>query len=555
MPKRTLSYKCLLITPSDVTVFRDEVEDAIQFWNAHTGRTRDIRIESAHWKSHAWPGPAGSAQSVINTQIVDDSDFGLAIFWARIGQKTDKHESGSVEEICRLRERGCQVAVYFCKGDIPQTQLGDDQFFRLMKLKKELQAHGGIVVEFTSSEELKYLIGQHITSIVDSLEDHEKDTSMDRLNSLNTLINGVRIAPYQVGKIHAKVWLGLLGGGDDKYSSQNLRFEYEHVYVPLPEPIEAERDQVISRLAREAKEGNREFFNSPTIRLHSISLGLHQTLNGHEAKAPLFKFRPTCWYDYALSNQRLAELIFIPGQGTMTIRDAYADENTLLLYRNTEWLRLSNILTISVVLRSEDEYTLVSRRSRRVDNHAGVYAASAAENMHRWKDEPSKASDFWSSPNSVVWEDEPSKTSDPWCPNSVVSIADKVTPDYEPIVCPNPFFTAIRGIREEVAKEVAATVSPKDVYFLALAWDLGHFNPHLYAVVRVPLKIKEIEKLIAAARAVDSWEGDLIALPFSPDGTLKELLMQAPWAEVAKGAVLRALVDKEGFQAVNKALT
>jgi hypothetical protein len=120
-------------------------------------------------------------------------------------------------------------------------------------------------------------------------------------------------------------------------------------------------------------------------------------------------------------------------------------------------------------------------------------------------------------------------------------------------MCPNPFFTVLRAVDEEIAKEVAQAATVNNVEFLSLAWDLHSFHPYLYAIVRVEMPITEVERILKGSRAADSWEATLFPVRFEPGDELKKYLADASWAEISKGAVLRALVHEYGYNDVDKA--
>lgn len=338
---------------------------------------------------------------------------------------------------------------------------------------------------------------------------------------------------YTIGRFKTEVYMGLLGGGDQVFDYQNLLFTYNPDREPLPKVLEDERKTLMPKLEADAKSNNRVLFNGPAIRLHSFDLNIQHT-TGEELKRPILHFKPTCWYDYVLSNQRLDEEILFDGK-RQTIRSLFADEDALETKGNIDWVKLSNILTVSVVLITRDNWTLIAYRRRIVNNANEKYAASAAENIHRWKDEPSIPGNPWSQPKMLIEKDK------------------EVSWDYRPSECPNPFFTAIRGVREEIAKEIADEIDVKDIKFLSLAWDLGGFNPHLYALVRVNMTIQEVERLLTANRPEDGWEHVLISVPFEPRGKLEDYLGNPKWAQISKGAVLRALVHVYGYKEVDKA--
>lgn len=351
---------------------------------------------------------------------------------------------------------------------------------------------------------------------------------------------------YKIGRFSANVYLGLLGGGDQVFDYKTLEFEYEHKWELLPQPIKEKRDSWISDMEKDAKFKNYEFFNGPAIRLHSFHLKTYQSPTGKEMRNPLLVFRPTCWYDYAVSNKKIDENVLVPDKGLTSIRSEYADFGRLLEERDIDWIKLSNILTVSVVLLTKDKWILIGKRTKRVDNAVQLFAASAAENIHRWLDEPSIPGDKWSNPK---WMTEKKSR----VPKVKGGKDISVDYDYKPSSCPNPFFTVLRAVKEEIAKEIAHTITIKDITFLSLAWDLKGFNPHLYALVRVNLSIRKVNHYIKGSRGDDIWESTLLPVRFEPGGDLERYLADAKWAEISKGAILRALVHEFGYREVDEA--
>lgn len=171
MPARVTEYRCLVISPSDVDAARDTVEEAIANWNAHYGRPRNIRVAAVRWESHASPRVGASPQQFINHQLVDTCDFGIAVFWARIGSPRDR--PGSLEEIERLRQRGGQVMVYFCNKPIPQDYLRDDQYARLQEFKAEIE-RVCLRKLYESEEQLSRMVTEHINSLIEEFGEHRQ---------------------------------------------------------------------------------------------------------------------------------------------------------------------------------------------------------------------------------------------------------------------------------------------------------------------------------------------------------------------------------------------
>ena len=85
MPRTVVEYRCILISPSDVEKERDLLSRTIERWNAHVGEALDARVSLVKGESQAVPDSELPPQDSLNVQVVDDSDFGIAVFWTRLG--------------------------------------------------------------------------------------------------------------------------------------------------------------------------------------------------------------------------------------------------------------------------------------------------------------------------------------------------------------------------------------------------------------------------------------------------------------------------------------
>lgn len=173
MAKKIVEYQCLLISPGDVSAERDAVEEVVGKWNAQVGVALDARIQIVRWETHSIPDLSGPPQSVLNRQIVDGCDFAIAIFWARLGTPTEEHQSGSLEEIQRLRGRGARVLTYFNTAAVSQDRLVDDQFRRLQEFKATLLKEG-LLGEFTDVAHLRELVLLHVTGVASGLLERDR---------------------------------------------------------------------------------------------------------------------------------------------------------------------------------------------------------------------------------------------------------------------------------------------------------------------------------------------------------------------------------------------
>jgi hypothetical protein len=168
MAKLVTHFKCLVISPGDVEEARDAVVSTILRWNAHAGEGLDVKVEAVRWESHARPQMGAAPQEIVNKQIADTCDFGIAVFWTRLGSPTASYPSGSVEEIERLLERGGNVMVYFCEAPIPQEALRDEQYDRLQELKHSYRERG-LLASYSSVDEFRAILPLHLNGVVNAL--------------------------------------------------------------------------------------------------------------------------------------------------------------------------------------------------------------------------------------------------------------------------------------------------------------------------------------------------------------------------------------------------
>jgi hypothetical protein len=159
-------FRCLLISPGDVQEERDAISDVFLRWNAHEGQAFEVYVALNRWEIGSTPALGDRPQEIINRQIVDESDFGIALFWSRLGTPTGQFPSGSAEEITRLAISQKQVMVYFKTAPIPQTST--EEFQRLRPFREELKS-SGLCEDFEDIGLLREKISHHITTAVTKL--------------------------------------------------------------------------------------------------------------------------------------------------------------------------------------------------------------------------------------------------------------------------------------------------------------------------------------------------------------------------------------------------
>lgn len=114
---------------------------------------------------------ASYPQEVVNSQIPDDYDILIAIFWGRIGTATPNFASGSVEELYQALSRNQsggkpEVMVYFKDAPIAPSEIDTEQLFKIQSLKKNLHDAGCLYNSFVDQSSFESLIRVHLSSAV-----------------------------------------------------------------------------------------------------------------------------------------------------------------------------------------------------------------------------------------------------------------------------------------------------------------------------------------------------------------------------------------------------
>jgi hypothetical protein len=167
MARAAIVLSVLVSSPSDVAPQCATIVSAIRDWNSSYSRDLGIVLEPVQWQTHAYPQSGDRPQAIINRQIVDESDMVVAVFGHRIGTATHAAESGTIEEIERLRASGKHVAVYFSIGPIPRDH-DPEQLRRLNEYKESLKENT-LYWTFESTEDLYRLASQHLARSVSRL--------------------------------------------------------------------------------------------------------------------------------------------------------------------------------------------------------------------------------------------------------------------------------------------------------------------------------------------------------------------------------------------------
>jgi hypothetical protein len=161
---RTLTvYEILIAGPSDVSEERTAAVGIVEKWNRDNGSLLGLRLEPLRWETHSRPELGDDAQSILNGQLVNQSDALIAIFGARLGTETPRAASGTAEEIERTAADGKPTMVYFGRGSVSRhadrEQLDLVDAFRARLHKK------GLTANYADIDDLREQLERHVARL------------------------------------------------------------------------------------------------------------------------------------------------------------------------------------------------------------------------------------------------------------------------------------------------------------------------------------------------------------------------------------------------------
>jgi len=188
MSYKTTTYKVLIASPSDVTSAREAIPEAIYRWNSINSDFYKVTLLPVKWETDTAPEAGESPQEIINRQMVKDCDILIGIFWTRIGTKTKKAESGTVEEITHFIKENKPTMIYFSSEPIEPDKIDLKQKKRLDEFKTEIEKIA-LIESYENIDDLKEKIDRQLTKTIKDVFINPKPIiykkSIGKLDKLN----------------------------------------------------------------------------------------------------------------------------------------------------------------------------------------------------------------------------------------------------------------------------------------------------------------------------------------------------------------------------------
>ncbi|MBB5217583.1 DUF4062 domain-containing protein [Parapusillimonas granuli] len=136
------TFNVMIASPGDVASERAIVRDVVYEWNAVHSGARKIVLLPIGWETHSSPEMGLPAQQIINRQVLNKCDLLVGVFWTRIGTPTEKHLSGTVEEIEEHIVSGKPAMLYFSSQPVAMDTVDLEQIQQLKEFRQSCQGRG-----------------------------------------------------------------------------------------------------------------------------------------------------------------------------------------------------------------------------------------------------------------------------------------------------------------------------------------------------------------------------------------------------------------------------
>ncbi len=136
------TFSVMIASPGDVASERAIVRDVVYEWNAVNANSRKVVLLPVGWETHSSPEMGATAQTIINRQVLSKCDLLVGVFWTRIGTATERHLSGTVEEIEEHISAGKPAMLYFSSQPVVLDTVDMDQVQKLKAFKASCQSRG-----------------------------------------------------------------------------------------------------------------------------------------------------------------------------------------------------------------------------------------------------------------------------------------------------------------------------------------------------------------------------------------------------------------------------
>jgi hypothetical protein len=146
------TFNVMIASPGDVDPERTIVREVIYEWNAVNSMSRKVVLLPVGWETHSSPEMGEAPQTIINRQVLSKCDLLVGVFWTRIGTATERHLSGTVEEIEEHIAAGRPAMLYFSTRPVAPDTYEPEQYQKLKAFKEACKTRGLLQMYDTLTE-------------------------------------------------------------------------------------------------------------------------------------------------------------------------------------------------------------------------------------------------------------------------------------------------------------------------------------------------------------------------------------------------------------------
>lgn len=162
-------YNLMIASPGDVEEERKICREVIYDWNVVNSKTKKIVLMPTGWDTHSSPEMGGTAQSIINDQVLSSCDVLVGIFWTKAGTPTAEHESGTIEEIERHIAAGRLTMIYFSDREVRISAVNPEQYAKVKAFRERCKLRG-LLYSFDTVSDFRDKFSRHLQIQVNTHE-------------------------------------------------------------------------------------------------------------------------------------------------------------------------------------------------------------------------------------------------------------------------------------------------------------------------------------------------------------------------------------------------
>lgn len=177
-------YQVMIASPGDVATERNIIRQIIAEWNDINSFVRKKVFLPVGWETHSSPEMGSHPQEILNKKMLKNCDLLVGVFGTKVGTKTLKYPSGTIEEIEEHLKAGKPAMLYFYKfeeGNKPED-FDEVQYEKLLKYQKSCQDRG-LYESYTNSNNFREKFNRQL-----QIRINQEEYFNDGVNNINAEI-------------------------------------------------------------------------------------------------------------------------------------------------------------------------------------------------------------------------------------------------------------------------------------------------------------------------------------------------------------------------------